>query len=221
MSAKSSRGLEIWMTKDNLTKAEITITGITKATPSVISAINTLAKDDLIFFPSGSGFSELDGHLYPVSSTSGTVLTLVGSDLITSTGTMTPGYKATVFKQADMQKLCLSSLDISSDAPSTISVATYCDPSATVPSAVTEAGTLSFSGFVDAGSKDYQELVKAELDQVTRYFKVMLPGSTTAQGQGDIVFPAIISSLTWSLPLDGAIGYEGSATLATKAVHRF
>jgi len=111
--------------------------------------------------------------------------------------------------------LCLSSLTFNMDEAGTISTATYCDPSASIPSAVQSAGSLSFAGFVDIKSVDYAELLLAQDDGIQRIVRIMLPGN------GYLIAPINFSSIGWDLPLDGAIGYTGSGVLASKMRHLF
>jgi hypothetical protein len=48
-----------------------------------------------------------------------------------------------------------------------------------------------------------------------RYMRIMLPNN------GYIVAPVTFSQVTWDLPLDGAVGYSGSAVLGSKPRHLF
>jgi hypothetical protein len=75
---------------------------------------------------------------------------------------------------------------------------------------------VTFAGFVDVTQPDYPELLQAEESRLTRNMVVRLP-----QAQGNIVFPFVVSSIIWDIPLDGAIAYSGTGTLSSNAVHNF
>jgi len=52
-------------------------------------------------------------------------------------------------------------------------------------------------------------------DGLERIMRIMLPGN------GYLVAPVTFSQITWDLPLDGAVGYTGTAVLSTKMVHQY
>ena len=107
-------------------------------------------------------------------------------------------------------------LTVNSDQPGTIDVATFCDPTASIPSGVQAAGTFDFTGFVDVSATDYPELVKAVEAGDTRQLRIYLPGNN-----GYIVAPVKFSSISYDLPIDGAVGYAGSGVFSSKPVHLF
>ena len=216
MAAKSSKGLKICITKGTATGNALTATAISSAKPAVVTVAATagMAEGDMVFVGS-VGYSEIANRVFTVSNISGTDFELVGSDTSSSTGSLSSTPTITHFAAADIECLCLSSLSISSDTPGTVDVGTYCDPTASLPSAATSAGTLDFSGYVDITDTDYKELLLAAEDNKIRYMRITLPNN------GAIVFPVTFSSITWDLPLDGAVGYSGSAVLGSKPRHLF
>lgn len=214
MAAKSSKGLKICITKGSATATDLSPTGITNAKPAVVTCTTTNVADGDIVVVSGTGMASLDGKAWVVANKSGTDLELLGSDA--SADTAATGGKVDHYASpADYECLCLSSLGISAEAPSTVSVATYCDNSATIPGAAGSAGTLDFAGYVDITDTDYAELLAAVEDGKQRYMRIMFPGN------GFIVAPLTFSSITWDLPLDGAIAYSGTAVLGSKPKHLF
>jgi hypothetical protein len=215
MSATNSKGLKICVSKDGVTATALVPTGISKASPASVTVTNTLTNGDLVHL-SGTGFSELDGKTFVVANASGASFDLLGSDTTGSTGTLGSTPKVDAYPDADMICLCLSSLSINADQPGTIDVATFCDPTASIPSGVQSAGTFDFAGFVDVNSSDYPELLKLCESGNTSQLRVALPG-----GNGYIVAPVKFSSLTYDLPIDGAIGYTGSGVFSSKPVHQF
>jgi hypothetical protein len=216
MSARSSKGLKICISKGGATANALTPTAVSKAKPAEITVANTVKAGDIITIPTGgTGFPEIDGKTWVVGTASAAKFDLLGSDTTGSTGSLAGTPTLNHYADTDMECLCLSSIGISADEPGTISVGTYCDPTSTISSAAQAAGTLSFAGYVDVTDTDYQELLKAADDGVQRYMRIMLPSN------GYIVAPLTFSSITWTLPLDGAVSYEGTAVLGSKPQHRF
>lgn len=217
MSAKSSKGLKICITKGSATPSNVVATAISNAKPAVVLIASTTGmKDGDIVVPKDTGFSELDGKAFVVGSLIvDTSFALVGSDTSVSTGTLVGTPKIDHYPESDMECLCLSSLTMNADDPGTIDTGTYCDPSASLPSAAVSAGTLSFAGFVNIADADYQELLVASDDGVQRQLRIMLPNN------GNLVAPVTFSNIVWDLPLDGAIGYSGTAVLGSKLRHVF
>ena len=97
--------------------------------------------------------------------------------------------------------------------PGTVSVATFCDPTASIPASATAAGTISFAGYVDTVGKDYPALLDAVNDGLVRILRIQFPNN------GYVVAPVTFSSITWDIPLDGAIGFSGSGALGSKPIH--
>jgi len=217
MSAKSSKGVIIGLSSpvDQAgSSTTATITGISSSNPTVITAINTAKPGDLVTI-AGTTFALLDGKTFVAGpNTSSTEIELIGADstAITEPPTLFTG-TAKVFSK--FTNLCLNALAINSDTPGTVSVGTYCDPTASIPSVVVQAGTLTFGGYVDITAEDYPALLAAAEDGLTRMIRIELPSN------GFIIAPLAVSQLTWDLPLDGAIAFNGTATLASKPVHRF
>jgi predicted secreted protein len=80
---------------------------------------------------------------------------------------------------------------------------------------VVQAGTVDFGGYVDISENDYKELLKLEDTQEETVWRITLPNN------GYIVFPAVISQITWDIPLEGAVAYSGTAVLKSEAEHLF
>lgn len=215
MSAKSSKGLKICITKGGAAPTDLNPTDITSAKPAVATVTPGAAVAGDVVRVSGTGMPSLDGKMFVISTVTATEVTLVGSDATGDTFNGAGNPEMMHYGVADMECLCLSSLSISADTPGTVEVGTYCDPTAAIPSAATSAGTLDFAGFVDVTDSDYQELLLAAEDGEVRYMRIMLPNN------GFIVAPLTFSSITWDLPLDGAVGYSGTAVLGSKPRHLF
>jgi hypothetical protein len=218
MVARSTRGTRVYMTTADATATTLTPTEIEGAAPAVVTATtDDLTEGDLVVIPSGAtGMAALDGQSFIATNITATTFELLGSD---ATGqTFTPGTSPglLVYDVADMVLLCLASLTRNAGTPSTTSVGTYCDPTATLASATVEAGTFDFTGYVDVSQPDYQELTKAYDDGNERYFVIVLPGDN-----GEVIFSGTVSSFDIDIPVDGALGYSGTITLSGRPVHRF
>lgn len=214
MAASSTKGVEIYISKGSTTPTTITYTAITKAKPAVVSATVTGVNDGDVVYISGTGLNQLDGKYFVVANKGASDFELAGSDTTGATAAGTGG-KIEQYTQGDLVKLCLSSLSINADSPSVISTATYCNPSASVPSQVVSAGTLDFGAYVDKASADYLQLLEAEADGKARVMRIDLPN------QGYLVAPVTVSSLSWDIPIDGAISVAGTMVLGSKFQHRF
>lgn len=216
MSAKSTKGLSIWLSKGSATPTELTPTAATKAQPCVVSCTTTGVKDGDIVFVNGTGLASIDGKAWVVANQGATSIDLLGSDTSNDPGTFSAG-GATVkhYATGDMVRLCLSSITVNVDDPSTVQVGTFCDPTASLPSQVQSAGTVSVAGFVDTTSADYQELLVAADDSLQRYIRINLPNN------GYLVAPVTFSSISWDIPLDGAVAFSGTGVLGSKFAHQF
>jgi len=218
--AKSTAGTKICVVKDGATTGvSVTPTGATKAAPCEITTASTgtLKNGDLIWIPAaGTGLSEVDGKFWIVTNlTADASFDLLGSDTTASAGTFAAGTGIKGYGDTDMQCLCLSSISFNRDQPDTISTATFCDTTSSIPGSATSAGSVDFGGYVDVTDADYVELLKLEKSGKDTAFRVMLPNN------GYIVFDAIINQVTVDIPLEGAVAYSGSATLKSAARHLF
>jgi hypothetical protein len=215
--AVSTKGLVIYMSKTATTPTSLTPTGITAAKPSVITVSSTtgIANGDVAYV-SNTGIKALDGKYFTVGSLASGSITLVGSNNTGGATTIGAGAKIEVYKASDMCNLCLSSIAFSEESGQTISVGTFCDPSASIATPPTTAGTVTMSGFVDKTDPCYSELLEAVSDGAPRVISIELP-----QGNGHIVAPITLSSISWDLPIQGAVGFTASGALGSKPHHVF
>jgi hypothetical protein len=223
MTAKNTKGVTICVTKGGTTPTPVTPTAIAKATGAgdnrvhvAIASTTGYKAGDVIKFPSGgTGYAALDNKAFTIAAVDATGITLNGTDFSKMTGTIALAPTLNHYGDADMVCLCLSDLKFNAEKGSTVSVATFCDPSASIPSASTTAGTVDIGGFVDVATADYKEIVEAEADGVERIFRIMLPNN------GEIVFPAIVSTLGWQVPIDGAVAWEAQLALGSRPRHLY
>jgi len=214
MGAKSTKDLEILLEKAGSTPVPLVPTAITSAKPAVVTVANTLADGDAVYC-SNTGFAELDGKWFVLASVTALEFSLLGSDTLATIDTLAGSPTMEAIERSDMIRLCLASLVLNVDEPGTISVGTYCDTTASIPSIVVPAGTETLAGFVNIADEDYQELLAAKEDGNERIQLVMLPDN------GYLVAPVTFSQIAWELPLDGATGYTATAVLSTEMVHQF
>lgn len=227
-SASSTKGTTVSVLKGSATAASLTPTAISKAAPAVVTvaSVTGISAGDLIKFPASgatgaSGFSELDGKTWVVGTvtTGANTFTLLGSDTTASTGTLAAS--PSISHYADATKMvaltCLvGEFTLNDETPNTVSVPTFCDPSATIPSQVVGAGTVDINGYIDVLDAGYKELHAAKADGLERTWRVKLGNS-----QGYLVMAGILSKLTPGVPIDGANGFAGTITLSSAYRHLF
>ena len=181
-----------------------------------LAALGTLTPGMLVR-PMDTGFSEIDNKVFPIGAVNGDKITLLGSDTSKSKGTLnTVDAKLQIWNGAGMVRLCLTGFTFNPETPGTNNVGTYCNPSATLPSVATSAGTATLSGWIDKDNLGYQELVDAADDATERIFSIVLP-----QEQGEIVAPITFASMTWDIPLDGGMAFTGTGALGANPRHLF
>lgn len=217
MTARSTRGTRVYMTTAAATSTTVSPTAISSAAPAVVTATGAQVEGSVVFIPAGAtGMPSLDNQYFVVSNPTATTFELLGSDTTGETYDAGTPPDLLLYDSSDLVLLCLASLTRNAGTPTTTSVATFCDPTATLASATTEAGTFDFTGYVDVTQPDYQELVKAYDDGNERVFEIVLPGDN-----GYLVFAGTVSSLDLDIPVDGALGYSGTITLSGRPEHRF
>ena len=156
MTAQSTEDVSIWITTGTPTKD--TVASATKAAPSVVTvsaAAEAYVEGDLVLIYETES-DNLNG-VWCAGNPSGTQFTALSSNTVNDTVTVSKGF-VDHYLQDDLTKLCLSAININGTEPNTISVATFCEPTATIDSQVQEAGTLTMEGYVDVTSSDYPAL---------------------------------------------------------------
>jgi hypothetical protein len=214
MTAQSTEDVSIWITTGDPSKD--TVTSATKASPSVVTvqaATESYEDGDLVYIYETE--SDNLNAAWATGNGSGTSFTALSSSTVNDTVTITTG-SVDHYKQSDLTKLCLSAININGTEPNTISVATFCSPTATINSQVQEAGTVSMEGYVDVTSPDYPALYDAWQVGDERLLRVDL-----GPDQGWLVARGRVSSVNWQVPIDGAIAYTFTMTLTEAFKHCF
>jgi hypothetical protein len=214
--AFSTKGLQIWLGNPE-DPVPVVPTAISKAAPAVVTVANTAVAGDLAYI-SGSGFPELDGRWFPIGAPTATQFELVGSDTTLSAGALgtTPAIEVHAKGEAFDLSCISKAITFNSDAPATIQAGTFCDPSLAITSPIIPATTIEFGGNINIADPAYKELIDASLDGLERPLDILLPS-----GQGDIVAPAVVSLVTWDLPVDGVQGFTATVTCSSRPMHLF
>lgn len=214
MSAQSTEDVSIWITTGS--PSTDVVSSATQAAPSVVTvaAANEAYADGDLALIKDTQSDNLNG-VWATGNASGTVFTALSSNTTNDTVAVTSG-SVDHYTQDDLTKLCLSAININGTEPNTISVATFCEPTATIDSQVQEAGTLTMEGYVDVTSSDYPALYEAWQLGDERIIRVDL-----GPDQGWLVARGRVSSVNWSVPIDGAIAYTFTMTLTEAFKHCF
>ncbi len=222
--AKSSAGVAMYISVGSATPSTVTPTAITKADPTEVTAPPPSGAPyalQQVVYCRDTGFPELDDKYFTIASVIGTSpdftgFTMLGADTSDSTATMAAGAKLDIYASDDMVKMCLNNFAFNLTTPGTIAAGTYCNPTATLPSTPQGVGTATLTGWIDVADPAYVELLKAEDDGETRVFTIELP-----DGQGEIVAALTITGITWTIPLEGGMGYTATGDLKAKPRHLF
>lgn len=225
-TAKSSKGVAMYLSVGAAVPATVVPTAISLAAPTEVTAASPVTPAapfalQQVVFARDTGFPELDGKYFTIDSLIGTApdytgFTMLGSDTTGSTGVLAAAPEMDVYDSSDMVKACLNNFTFNLTAAGTIPAGTYCNPQATLPSAAATIGTATLVGWIDKDDPAYKELLKAEDDGEMRIFTIVLP-----EAQGQIIAALIITGITWSIPLEGGMGFTATADLEAKPRHLF
>lgn len=219
MTASNSKGVTIRTLRPDATPEEITPTSISSAKPAVVTTASTgtVVDESLVWIPAGAtGMSSLDGKWWAVANlVADTSFELLGSDTTDEVYEPTGDPELMVYGLSDSIILCWATMTFNIGQPDSISTATFCDPTAAVPGIVVEAGTVDFTGYVDITDEDYQFLNDAYELGSNNPYRIYMPNN------GVLIFDGVINSFSLDIPIDGAIGYSGQITLASKPRHLF
>ena len=216
MATLSTKGLKLSVSKASATATTLIPTGISSAKPAVVTVSNSLADGDIIYVTK-TGYPEIDGKYFPVGSASGTSFELVGSDTTSTTGTLDGSPTVSAYAATDFQEVCASSITVDNNTPGTVSVATFCDLTGTIPSVVTELGNMTLSVFHYVTSEGFKLLDAAAEKGDSRIVKIVFPSNS-----GTMIVPGTFSSFALvDIPLDGAAAWEGVLAMSTAPKLRY
>src|SRR5882672_848337 len=221
-SAKSSKGVSMYLSKGGTEPATVKPTAISKANPAVVTAPAPAAPAPAyapgqVIYMHDTGFTELDEKFFTIDAVvDATGFSLLGSDTTDSKGVLGANAEFEVYDNANLIKMCLNNFAFNLEAPGTIPAGTYCNPTATLPSTATAVGGATLGGWIDKDDLAYRELLLAEEDGETRVFVIVLP-----QNQGEIISSMTISGITWDIPLEGGMAFTATGVLQSKPRHIF
>lgn len=219
MAAKNTQKVRMCLTPAATTTAAIVPTAITAVAAAAgkpagvkVAALTVPVVGEVVTFAQDIGFASLAGKSFVVTAVTATDFEI--GNVILGTGTLAAAPSITHYLDSEMQCVCLSDFSMSTAAPAVIDTSTYCG-SSSIPSAKTEAGTASASGYVDVSDKGFQSVLEAVEDGKQRILRVSLGEN------GYLVMPVTLSGLSYTLPLDGAQSYSFQFTFAAapKLVH--
>lgn len=211
MTAVSTKGTVISISSGESTPTDLTVTAVTPATApwglTKITAANTAVAGDVVVFGSSTGFKALNNRAYPISPTglSATEFNIVGADTYGSTETISNNITAQLYAQVNNVNLCLSGFDIAQATTNEVDTSTYCADSSVLGK--TTPGTITLTGYGDKEDVGMKELLKAESDGIPRLLTITLPANL-----GWLMGVIAIGTLTWTVPLEGAVGYSANAS---------
>lgn len=209
MAAIPSTDVTFWLTTGVPTTVAMTAAP-TMGKPTTIAATLSDAVDGDVVVCSGTNWGSVDK--VQIASEISTTFKALGCDSTReAAGTAVAG-SCQHYKATDMTKLCPSAFTDNSNTPSAISVSTFCDPSATLPGSLAEAGEIELTGYVDVCDPSYVALYEAYEVQDQRYLRINL-----GDPHGYLVAPVTALSMNWSIPIEGAVEFtiafvKGSAT---------
>jgi hypothetical protein len=216
-TAIPSAKTQFWLSLVANGPTTVTPTAISAAKPAVVTVANTagIVKGSVVRV-SGTNFPELDGKTFLVGTVDGAANTfeLMGSDTSGSTAVLGTTPVVNVYTTAgNMTKFCVSSFSREAGQSDTVSVGTFCDPSATI-AGTSSAGTASFAGYMDPTEEGYLELLRAVDDRKERLLHIVLP-----DGKGDIILRGVINSFSEDFTLGNAISWTSGMALATNPTY--
>lgn len=221
MSILSTKGLQLFIGNAGVTPVAIAagdMTAISNANPAVLSIASTtgMAQGDLIIIK-GTGNKHIDGMVFVAGTiVADTSIVLTGLDLSAEAAPVDASTATgEVWGKTGMTtKVCASEISINSGQPGTVSIATFCNPTASVPSVVVEAGSITISGFIDTADAGYAELLALEEEAKPVPFMIQLPS-----GQGFMVTEMTISGGSYTVPIDGAVSFSVTGTMSQRLRH--
>lgn len=213
MAAIPSTDVTFWLTTGVPVKSTMTAAPV-QGKPTTISVTTDGGADGDLAVCSGTNWQSVD-NVQVVSNYTASNFKALGCDSTRETVASKAG-TVELYTADKMTKICPSGFTDNSNTPSSISVATFCDPQATLPGAVADAGTVELTGYVDACDESYIALYESYEAQDQRYLRIDLGGE-----HGYIVMPVTSLSMNWDVPLEGAVQFTLSMVKGSATRHLF
>jgi len=113
----------------------------------------------------------------------------------------------------DETAICLSTLDIQIGQQSPIDVSTFCAQASILGNAA--ASSITLGGYVDIDDTGYSALLAAADDAVEHDLRIVLPSN------GELLATITVGNCSWTVPLEGAVGYSFPAAISGEMTHDF
>lgn len=214
MTAQNTINVSFWLTTGSPTAVAMTAAP-TKGDPTKVEVTTTGGADGDVAVVSNTNLSRLDKPQI-VSDYTESGFDCLGCNTSKDSDTGKAG-DVKLYLASDMTKLCPSSFTDNPGSPSTINVGDFCDPTATIASAVQDAGTMELTGYVDINSDSYTALYDAAEMYDQRYLRINLNGDE----QGYLIAPVTALAMNWEIPLEGAVAYTVTFVKSSATRHLF
>jgi hypothetical protein len=183
--------------------SDITITGITAASPAVVTATNSLSNGDLVVITGVVGMTQINNRVVRVSSVSGTGFTCEGLDASGFSAYVSGGVGNEVTTLLSFDNV--SQIDLPDSAPDELDVTAVSDDERQIVfgHASAQKGTMSL--IADPLNAAVVEAAVASAAGTRRAFKITLQSGYVA------IFNAYVSGGTG---FSGGVGAAGTSTLS-------
>lgn len=211
MTAVSTKGTIVSISDGTVAPIDLVVTAVTPQTSPTtntrITALNTAVAGDVVVFGSSTGFTALNNRAFPVASTglSPDSFEIIGADTYQTTDVMSSNITAKLWVATADINLCLSGFDIAAATQADVDTSTYCADSSVLGKVT--PGSITLTGYGDKDDVGLKELLKAETDHKPRLLKIILPAEL-----GWLIGVITIGTISWSIPLEGAVGYSTQAS---------
>jgi hypothetical protein len=191
------------------------ITSITAANPAVLTLtvpVASAAVGDMVLID-GTGKPELDGYAFRISvvASAGAALTLEGFDGTAMGGAVGAVGTATVYELAeepgdgDLLHACVATITVAGQAPDSLSLDDMC--SSTTVLGTPKPPTFQFTGWVDAESEGFANLVQASLESPKQERWLLIDYGT----EGGYIFgPVEIGEMSITAGVNAGLAFSGS-----------
>lgn len=183
--------------------SDITITGITKASPGVVTASNSLSDGDIIVLSGIVGMTQLNGQVARVTSTSGSDFTLEGIDTSGYSTYVSGGVANEVSTFLSFDNV--SQIDLPDSAPDELDITAVSDDERQVVFGHESAQKGTMSLIADPLNSAVVEAAAASKAGTRRAFRI------TLQGGYVVIFNAFVAGGTG---FSGGVGAAATSTLS-------
>lgn len=203
MANQSSQGtrIEMW---DGIAPVTHAITGVTKATPAVVSvAVATGLTVGDIVVPKNTGFKSIDEFPFRISAVSTLAITLEDSDTSAEPGAAIAGS----LDEYQLVEVCMAGFSTNQPAGSQIDVTTMCDVARRTLTGLPGQGTFSANGFWDAADTVQAIARAAYRSALQQVFRVRFKDNSGA------MFRGALNQLNFAAAVDAGVTITMGGTI--------